>query len=464
MTTRRSFLKGAGGMAVGLPFLPSIARTAPAGSDDSPQRLIVLYQPQGMIMEEWLPTGTGSDFELSPILSGLEPIREHVNILSGLDNRVPMMVNHHYGHTGTSKAMWTGLPMGYSLTPEGNLNPNAPEPENIWEMGAGGASVDQIIAQRMGAPTPYESLGLSIGRTDYLQTVASFHTAREELLGLEPDPRVAFDRLFEGFDPGTPSALQRLRAARGSVLDAVAESYASTTMRASAADRIRLEAHAEKIRELELRFSNGAGGGQGCALPQFSLPGNYDPNHSDFDDVGAIAQIENAVMALACDMTRVVSIQYTHGQDNRFPWLGHPFPFDNWEGWHGIFHIVPGGPTGREDPVVRAAMIEVMQWYASNFVHLVQRLAETPDGDGTMLDNTLVVWASEFGDGDGHGSNNIPIVTAGNLCGTVETGRHLAFEDRTTNDLLVSMLNAFGHEETSFGLPEACNGALPGFV
>lgn len=464
MTTRRNFLKGAGGLTVGLPFLPSLSQTARAGADDSPQRLIVLYQPQGMIMEEWLPTGTGSDFELSPILAGLEPIREHVNIISGLDNRVPMIVPNHYGHNGASKAMWTGMPKGYSLTPEGEVDPNVAEPEDASAMGAGGASVDQVIAQRMAAPTPYESLGLSIGRTDYLQHVATYYTAPEELLGLEPDPRIAYDRLFEGFDPGTPSALQRLRAARGSVLDAVAESYAATSSRACTADRQQLEAHAEKIRELELRFSNGAGGGQGCGLPQFSLPGNYDPNHSDFDDVGALAQIENAVMALACDMTRVVSLHYTHGQDNRFPWLGRPFPFDNWEGWHGIFHIVPGGPTGREDPVVRAAMIEVMQWYASNFVHLVQRLAETPDGEGTMLDSTLVVWACEFGDGAGHGSDNIPIVTAGNLGGAIETGRHLEFEGRSTNDLLVSMLNAFGHEDTSFGLSEACTGALPGFV
>lgn len=462
MTTRRNFLKGAGGLTVGLPFLPSLSETARAGAGDNPQRLIVLYQPQGMIMEEWLPTGTGSDFELSPILAGLEPIREHVNIISGLDNRI-QSVEHHGGHKGASKSIWTGMPMDFALTPEGTVNPNAIELED-GTSGAGGPSVDQVIAQRMAAPTPYESLGLAIGGIDDIQQRAASYTARNELLGLEPDPRVAYDRLFQGFDPGTPNALQRLRAARGSVLDAVAESYAATSSRASAADRQRLEAHAEKVRELELRFANGSGGGQGCALPQFSLPGNYDPNHSDFDDVGALAQLENAVMALACDMTRVVSLQYTRGHSNRFPWLGHPFPFNNWDGWHGIFHIVPGGPTGREDPVVRAAMIDVMQWYVSNFVHVVQRLAETPDGDGTLLDSTMVVWACEFGDGAGHGTNNIPILTAGNMCGTIETGRHLAFDGRSTNDLLVSMLNAFGQQDTSFGLPELCNGALPGFV
>ncbi len=463
MTTRRNFLKGAGGLAVGLPFLPSLTR-AKAGGGKSPQRLILLFQPQGMIMEEWHPTGTGTNFELSPILSGLEPIREHINIISGLDNRVPMMAHGNYGHPGASKAMWTGMPLSANLSPEGNMLPESQVPDDLWQVGAGGPSVDQVIAQRMAAPTPYESLGLSIGTTGYIQQVGSYHTQRDEMLGMEPDPRVAFDRLFADFEPGDPTPLQRLRSARGSVLDAVADSYAHTSARLSARDRVLLEEHAAKIRELELRFSNGAAGGQGCALPEFSLPADYDPNHDDFDDVGARAQIENAVMALACDMTRVVSLQYTHGQGNRFPWLGHPFPFDHWEGWHGIFHIVPDGPTGREDPVVRAAMLDVFRWYTSMFHHLVQRLAETPDGDGTLLDSTLVVWACEMGDGAGHNTVDIPVITAGNMCGTLETGRHLEYYGRNTNDLLVSILNAFGHEDTTFGLPDACDGPLPGFV
>lgn len=463
MTTRRNFLKGAGGLAVGLPFLPSLTR-AKAGPGEGPQRLILLMQPQGMIMEEWHPTGTGSNYQLSPILSGLEDIREHINIISGLDNRVPMMAEGNYGHPGASKAIWTGMPLDFNLSPEGNMLPSPNVPEDPWHVGAGGPSVDQVIAQRLGAATPYESIGLRIGSNHDPIVDACYHAARNEHIGMDGDPREAFDRLFAGFEPGEPSALQRLRAARGSVLDAVADSYAHTSARLSRADQIHLEAHAEKIRELELRFGNGAAGGQGCALPEFSLPADYDPHHDDFDDAGARAQIENAVMALACDMTRVVSMQYSHGQGNRFPWLGHPFPFDHWEGWHGIFHIVPDGPTGRDYPEVRAAMIDVMQWYTDMFRLLVQRLAETPDGDGSLLDSTLVVWACEMGDGAGHNTVDIPIITAGNMCGRIETGRHLEYYGRSTNDLLVSILNAFGYEDTSFGLPDACDGALPGFV
>ncbi len=449
-------------MAVGLPFLPSMLPKAKAGPGDEPRRLIILQQPQGMIMEEWHPTGTGTNFELSPILSPLESIKDDIVVVSGLDNRLPDFFNNQGGHVGSSKSMWTGMPLSPNIDANGNPLPGG-LPELDHPDGAGGPSLDQVIAQRMAAPTPYESLGLAIGTTGYYEAIAAFYTGRDEILGMEPDPRAAFDRLFADFEPGEPSPLQRLRAARGSVLDSVGESYESLASRLSVADRQRLEAHAAKIRELELRFANGVGGGQGCGLPQFSLPPDYDPNHDDFDDVGGRAQIENAVMALACDMTRVVSLQFTHGQDNRFPWLGHPFPFD-FEGWHGIFHIVPDGPTGRDIPEVRAAMLDVMRWYASMFGHLVQRLAETPDGEGTLLDSTLVVWACEFGDGAGHNLLDIPVVMAGNLCGAIETGRHIEYYGRSTNDLLVSILNAFGYDDTTFGYGPACQGALPGLV
>ncbi len=162
-------------------------------------------------------------------------------------------------------------------------------------------------------------------------------------------------------------------------------------------------------------------------------------------------------------MTRVTSLQFTHGQDNRFPWLGHGFPY-HFEGWHGIFHIDPSQVSGRDDPVIRPAMLDVMRWYTEIFAYLVQRLAETPDGDGSLLDSTLVVWSCEFGDGAGHNSLDIPVVLAGNLCGRIETGRHLEYYGRSTNDLLVSLLNAFGHDDQTFGWDQVCEGPLPGLV
>ncbi len=461
MPTRRNVLRGAGGLCVGLPFLPSLMRSAQADCSQGIKRLVVMHQPQGMIMEEWHPTGVGTNFELSPILAGLEPIKDDIVVVSGLDNQMANHFGNQSGHFGANKSLWTGMPCSNNLDADGNPLPESQRPELIDHPDlAGGPSLDQVIANRLGAPTPYRSLGMTVGQSWDYEVYAAFHAARDEPMGMDSDPREVFDRLFADFEPGEPSPMQRLRAARGSVLDSVAGSYEAVAARLSAADRVRLDAHAAKVRELELRFANGPGGGQGCALPEFALPPDYDPDSDDFLDVGAIAQVENAVMALACDMTRVVSIQHIGG--NRYPWLGHPLPF-HFDGYHGIFHIDPPN-SGRDIPEIRAAMLDVMRWYADTFLHLVQRLAETPDGNGSLLDSTLVVWTSEFGDGQSHVTDNIPVVMAGGVCGALQTGRHVEYYGRSTNDLLVSILNAFDFEDTTFGLSDVCQGPLPGLV
>lgn len=466
MSTRRNFLKGAGGVAVGLPFLPSLSGRARANCDAGVRRLVVIHQQQGMIMEEWRPSGVGSSFELSPILAPLAAHQEDIVVVSGLDNPVPEMTDNQGGHNGANKSILTGMPLSENMTEEGDFAPL--ETLDVEYGAAGGPSIDQVIARRLGAATAYESLGLAIGGTQQLTTAGAFYAERDDWLGMDADPRAVFDRLFSDLEaPPDPTAAQRLRAARGSVLDSVAGQYSSVASRASSADRIALEAHATRIRELELRLGSGGGAGVGCSQPQYSFPSNYDPNHSNFDDVSGRAQIDNAVMALACDLTRVTSLQFAESSDNRFPWLSQEFAYSQhgFTTWHEAFHIQPEGTvSGRDHEVVRPAMIEAMQWYAQMFAYLVQRLAETPDGDGSLLDSTLVLWTCEFGDGRAHWSNDVPVVLAGNLCGVVETGRHLDYTGRSTNDLLVSVLNAFGYDDQSFGWPGLSSGPLPGLV
>jgi hypothetical protein len=463
-TTRRNFLRGAGGLTVGLPMLSSLQGTARARGADGPRHLVVMFHPQGMIMDEWHPTGVGTDFTLPAILAPLEAHRDDIVVVSGLDNQSGML-NTNGGHHSAVHLL-TGMPMAVNLDADGDLLPAGSQPmlETGQITSAAGPSIDQVIAQRMAAPTPYRSLELAVGTTSYLDHIAVFFGGAEDPLDFEPDPHAAFDRLFDGFDPGTPSTLQKLRAARGSVLDLVGDSYESLAARASATDRQLLEEHATRIRELEARLGMTGSAGLGCAIPQYTLPGNYDPHHADFDADGARAQIDIMVMALACDLTRVASLHFTHGQDNRFPWLGYPIPFPQWSDWHGMIHIVPDGPTARDDPQARPAMIAAMTWYTQQFAYLLQRMAETPDGDGSLLDSSLVVWVSDYGDGAAHNTNDIPVVLAGNLCGALQTGRHLDFTGRSTNDLLVSILNLFGYEDETFGWPTICAGALPGLA
>jgi hypothetical protein len=477
--SRRSFLAGAGGAAVALPYLGSMRARAGEGSA-TPRRLVVVVQPQGFIMDEWRPTGTGTDFQLGSILSPLESLKDRIVVVSGLDNVAPDLNYQAGGHSSALKSVLTGMPLSTNLDANGVLLPtNLHTPaDQTFDVFAGGPSVDQVIADRMAAPTPYRSLEFGVGTDSYLHALQVFLRGPNEPLGTMIDPREAWDRLFAGFNPAEPSPLQRLRDARSSVLDRVGDSYDSLSSRLSAADRVILEAHADKIRELELRFAGGTGGGQGCMVPTYSLPEGYDPHNSDFDDVGAMAQIDLMVMAMACDMTRVASLQFTQGQNNRFPWLGLTIPDVNWPGynavewpdWHGMFHISPD--PARDHPEPRAAMIAAMNWYAQKFAYLLQRMAETPDGDGSLLDSSLVVWVSEFGDGAAHWAWDVPVVLAGNVGGALQTGRHLQFPGRvqnpdsgyTTNDLLVSILNLFGYSDTSFGYPDICRGPLPGLA
>lgn len=477
--SRRNFLYGAGGAALALPHLTSLRARAGEGSS-APRRLIVIVQPQGFIMDEWRPVGTGTDFQLSPILAPLEPLKDRIVVVSGLDNVAPDLNFQAGGHASALKSVLTGMPLSANLGADGQLLPTAQHipADQAFDVFAGGPSIDQVIADRMNAPTPYKSLEFGVGTDSYLHAEQVFVRGPNEPLGTMHDPRAAFDRLFADFDPGEPSPLQRLRSARTSVLDRVGGAYESLASRVSASDRLVLEAHAEKLRELEMRFANGGGGGQGCAVPTYALPADYDPHNSDFDDVGAMAQIDLMVMALACDMTRVTSLQFTQGQNNRFPWLGLTIPDQNWPGynavewpdWHGMFHISPD--PARDHPEPRAAMVAAMRWYAEKVAYLLQRLADTPDGDGSLLDSSLVVWVTEFGDGAAHWAWDVPVLLAGNLNGALQTGRHLQFPGRvnnpetgyTTNDLLVSLLNLFEYSDTSFGYPDICRGALPGLA
>lgn len=477
-STRRNFLLGAGGATLALPYLRSL--DVRAGGSAPVKRLVVVVQPQGFIMDEWRPIGTGSDFTLSPILAPLEPHADRVVVVSGLDNVVTDLNFGAGGHNSALKCLLTGMPLSANLGPDGALLPQDQHVpgDQSYDVFAGGPSIDQVIAERLAAPVPYQSLEFAVGTDSYLNAQQVFVRGPDEPLGTMNDPRAAFDRLFAGFDPGDPSPLQRLRGARSSVLDRVGGSYESLSARLGAEDRRVLEAHTSKIRELEQRFAGGGDFGAGCAIPSVSVPGDYDPHNSDFDDVGAMAQIDLMVMALACDMTRVASLQFTNGQNNRFPWLGLTIPDPSWPGynavewpdWHGMFHISPD--PARDHPEPRAAMVAAMRWYAEKFAYLLQRMAETPDGDGSLLDSSLVVWVSEFGDGAAHWAWDLPVVLAGNLGGALQTGRHLQFPGRvnnpatgyTNNDLLVSILQLFGYGDESFGYPDVCRGALPGLV
>ena len=183
------------------------------------------------------------------------------------------------------------------------------------------------------------------------------------------------------------------------------------------------------------------------------MPPGDDPDNANTMQLISRQQIDLIVMALACDLTRVASLQYSNGRNHtQFPWIG------SMADGHELSH------AGNSDTAAWAEWSTREVWFAEQFAYLLQRLSEVPEGDSTMLDHTLVFWVNELAEGNSHTHNRMPFVLAGSAGGQVEGNRHLAYDNLPHNDLLVSILNVFGVETDTFGAAEFCNGPLPGFL
>ncbi|MEQ9502242.1 MAG: DUF1552 domain-containing protein [Deltaproteobacteria bacterium] len=445
---RRTLLKSFGTAALALPFL-ELTRGEAYAQAGAPQRLVVFQHPMGMIMDAWRPTGGERDFVLHDILAPLEPFRDQLNIIDGVSNVVAPLNALSDGHNSAARTLMTCMPYHENLTADGSLLPQSQQRDDGL---AGGPSIEQVIANDISASRRFKTIDFMIGGREIGQAQI-FSAGRNDPVIGTADPRELFDRLFAEVAGNNETPIAKIRNKRGSVLDVVRQSYEGLSSRMGRADRLRLEAHTDKVRELEQRIYSG---GRACSPPTVSLPGNYNPEASDFDDVSADILIEEAVMSLSCDLTRVVTLQFTNTEGPRFPWLGVDIP-GRWSNWHTMIHEARniGG---------RDAMVAAMTWYTQMFASLLQRMATTTDGNASLLENSLVLWISDFGEGDAHNTMDLPIILAGGLGGRLQTGRYLKFPGRTTGDLFTSILNLFGNPATCFGWNERCTGPLPGIA
>jgi len=182
-------------------------------------------------------------------------------------------------------------------------------------------------------------------------------------------------------------------------------------------------------------------------------PAKASIDNDAFPDTGA-TQIDLLVMALACDITRVASLQWSRSvSQTRFTWLNIP------EGHHDLSH------HGDDDAAAQDKLTRINNWYAQQLATLIGKLKSVPEGDGTMLDHTLILWCNELAKGNVHSHINAPYVLAGKAGGALKTGRFLSYDgDVPHNNLLLSILHAMGIPDTSFGKPEWCTGPLAGLL
>jgi len=435
--SRRALLRSLGAAGVLSPFIPLLDREVEAAPGDFPLRLLTLFSANGTIHENWAPTGGETDFTLSPILSPLEPYRDRMIVLDGLDMSRDGPGDGHQKGMGI---LWTG-----SRLLEGT------EFEGGGESGTagwgGGISVDQHVANEVGNDTPYRSLEFGVQTKGASVWSRMCYAGENQPLAPEDSPSAMFDRLFADFDVDA-SELQRLKAQRQSVIDLVKGDLDSLMIQhGSADDRLKIDAHLESIRAIEQRNQAEV---PSCEIPV--APGGVDPGANDsFPEVSAL-QSDLIAMALTCDMTRVASLQWSASvSGTRFTWLGID------EGHHELSHLGDG------DASMVDKITQINTWYAEQVKYLLDVLAAIPEGDGSVLDNTLVVWGNELSRGNSHGNQPIPFVLLGGGGGQLEMGRYLQYEGVEHNRLLVSICHAMGlSDQQTFGNTDSGSGGLTG--
>jgi hypothetical protein len=429
--SRRFFLRGAGA-CVGLPWLASLPNTARA-ADGFPLRFVVFTHGQGTITDAMVaPGGTENTWDFGEILASLAPRQSDVVVIEGIDDATNLLDTPYNGHTRCRLHSLTAQGMHWAPDGAGGAVPTS----------AGGPSIDQFIANKWAGLTPYDSLefGVSVG-------TLTGNTYTWKGIGQpvppEDNPSAMFDRLFLDLATSDPAEVAARITRRQSVLDAVKSQFDHLMPRLGGEDRVRLENHLESIRGLEQAVAGGVLG-DACQLPTPDLTDTSVPGDTR-------AHIDMLTMSLACDITRVATLAI--GGINEFPWLPDlNFP----TGWHDSVHAGPVTPD------LRADLIGSYAWFAEQFQYLLDSLAAVPEGDGTLLDHTLVLYSNVFSTGASHDHTGKYYLLGGGACGALQGGRYLSFDHKPHGELYAAILQGMGFTDTCFGDPAFCDGPLTG--
>jgi len=403
--SRRTLLRGLGA-AVPLPWLDAMqaTRAAVAGAADAcfPNRMAILYVPNGQHMPDWTPAAVGADFELPPILAPLVNVREKLLVLSGLVSNPAR--NRGAGHAPALATFLTGVPPHKTDGPEIR----------------GGTSADQVAAARVGHRTRLASLeigaehGSLSGNCDtgyncIYNSALSWRSATQPM-PKEINPKLVFERLFGGGDPATVARDRR----RKSLLDFVREDARGLEQRLGAADRRKLDEYLSSVRDVELRIERAA------SMPPVAVPDVPVPAGMPADYAENVRLMSDLVaLAFQADVTRIVTFTVANEASNR------PYPMlDVAEGHHDLSHH-------GNDPEKQAKIRKINAFHAGHLAHLLERLDGIAEGEGTLLDHAMVAYGSGINDGNKHNYENLPILLAGGGCGTLSPGRHVRYPDET---------------------------------
>ncbi len=431
---RRTFLRGVGA-TLALPLLDGMvpALSPIRASAAAPvKRLGVVYVPNGIVMNQWTPDTTGSGFEMKPVMQPFEPFRDRLTVLSGLDNKNgDALPGEGAGdHARAAGAFLTGV------------HPKKTAGADI----RAGVSMDQIAARAFARETQFASLELSLdskeplGACDpgYSCVYANTLTWLGETtpLPMENNPRVVFERLFGG--SGTTDAAARRARMRedGTILDAVAGKLARLRAAVGGRDRAKLDEYTEAIRDVERRIHLAEQQG----LTDLSVAMEQPPGIPATFREHARLMFDLQVLAYQADLTRVITFMVAHETSNR----AYP-EIDVSDAHHPLSHH--GGDTDKI-----AKLIEVNTFHAEQFAYYLDRLARTEDGDGSLLDQSLILYGAGMSNGNSHNHHKLPIAVVGGGAGTLKGNRHFRYDnDPPVTNLFMSLLAKLGVRQDSFG-------------
>ena len=422
--SRRAVLRGMG-VAMGLPFLeamsPALVATAKAAANPKQRRFGVAMVPLGERPGYWTPKTVGANFEFSPILKPLEPFRNHMTVISNLCNPLD-------GHAVSVGAWLTGA------TPK----------RTIAEDVLAGTSIDQVIAGQIGQETVYPSLELAtedftgyIGGCDPAYSCAYMNTISwrnpTTPLPMEINPRIVFERLFGR--PGTSAQRLERMARDRSILDSVRQDVADLAGSLGPRDRSRLDAYLDNVREIERRIQRA----EKQATTDVKVPDAPIGIPESFEE-HAMLQFDLLALAYEADVTRVFAYMISRDASQRvYPDIGLTEPH------HSMSHH-----GGNEEKI--ANLVKLNTYHISLFGRFLDKLRSTPDGDGSLLDHSLILWGSGMSESNTHSRLDIPTLLVGGGAGLIKGNRHLQMAPQTPfANLMLTLSEKYGAQLDKYG-------------
>jgi hypothetical protein len=428
---RRTLLRGIGA-TLALPFLDAMTPAFADSKTKSPIRLGVVYVPNGIMMDKWTPAREGVDWEITPVLEPLAKFRREFLVISGLAQNQgrPLPGESPGDHPRASGAFLTGV---HTLGKKQEREVHS------------GVSFDQVAARQLGAHTQLASLELGIESSDvesacdsgyscaYNNTI-SWKTPATPL-PMESNPRRVFERLFGDSDSTNPAErLARIEEDR-SILDSMSQAVTKLSSGLGGADRTKLGQYLDAIRDVERRIQMAEQQGN-RNIPNMEGPVG---NPATYDEHARL-MFDLQTLAYQCDLTRVGTLMRGREQSLRtYPEIGIADPH------HPMTHHAG-------DPEKIAKVIKINIYHATNFAYYLDKLASTPDGDGSLLDHSIILYGSSLSDGNLHLHNNLPLLVAGNGVGSGQKGCHVRYPDGTPmTNLFLTLLDKAGVEIGKLG-------------